>query len=247
MALTRDVLIVEDIHKVYDDGTYAVRGVSFRVREGEIYGLIGPNGAGKTTTLRIITGLIKPTRGRVLIDGYDVHRELYKARRLISYLPEDADVYERLTGLEHIRFYAKLYGVENIDETIDYAVKLCGLSIEKLNEKAGRYSKGMKRRLLLALTLMRKPRLTLLDEPTSGLDVQAAVRVRDMIKKYVRESGSSVVISSHNMLEVMYLCDRVGIIYNGSIIVEDTPENILAKYNASNLEEAFIKIVEGSD
>jgi ABC-2 type transport system ATP-binding protein len=237
-------LIVSDLHKIYEDGTHAVKGISFNVREGEVYGLIGPNGAGKTTTLRMIAGLIKPTRGEIHVDGIDVVRETFKARKLIGYLPEEADVYTRLTGLEHIEFYAKLYGVKDLEETIRYGVELSGLPMEKLRERAGGYSKGMKRRLLLAIVLMRRPRLALLDEPTSGLDVYASVRVREMIKKYVRETGSSIVLSSHNMLEVEYLCDRIGIIYSGRIIVEDTPSNIMERYGVSNLEEAFIKIVE---
>ncbi len=244
LVLARETLIVNDLHKMYEDGTYAVRGVSFRVREGEVYGLIGPNGAGKTTTLRMITGLIKPTRGEIFVDGINVVKKPFEARRLIGYLPEEADVYIRLTGYEHLEFYAKLYGVEDIEKTVEYGAKLSGLPEEKLRERAGGYSKGMKRRLLLAIVLMRRPKLALLDEPTSGLDVYASVRVREIIKKYVRETGSSIVLSSHNMLEVEYLCDRVGIIYSGKIIIEDTPENIMEKYGVENLEEAFIKIVE---
>ncbi len=244
LVLARETLIVNDLHKIYEDGTYAVRGVSFRVREGEVYGLIGPNGAGKTTTLRMITGLIKPTRGEIFVDGINVVKKPFEARRLIGYLPEEADVYIRLTGYEHLEFYAKLYGVEDIEKTVEYGAKLSGLPEEKLRERAGGYSKGMKRRLLLAIVLMRRPKLALLDEPTSGLDVYASVRVREIIKKYVRETGSSIVLSSHNMLEVEYLCDRVGIIYSGKIIIEDTPENIMEKYGVENLEEAFIKIVE---
>ena len=239
-----EVLVVNDLHKIYEDGTYAVKGVSFRVREGEIYGLIGPNGAGKTTTLRMITGLVKPTRGQVLVNGVDVVKKTFEARKYIGYLPEEADVYTRLTGYEHLEFYAKLYGVENVRETVEYGARLSGLPLEKLRERAGGYSKGMKRRLLLAIVLMRKPKLALLDEPTSGLDVYASVRVREVIKKYVKETGSSVVLSSHNMLEVEYLCDRVGIIYSGKIIVEDKPSAIMEKYGVENLEEAFIRIVE---
>jgi len=240
-----DTLVVKNLHKIYDSGTHAVRGISFSVREGEIYGLIGPNGAGKTTTLRIVAGLIKPTSGSVLVNGVVVVGEPYKARKFIGYLPEEADVYARLTGLEHLEFYAKLYGLENVKEAVEYGIALTGLPIEKLREKAGEYSKGMKRRLLLAIVLMRKPRLALLDEPTSGLDAYAAVRVREVIREYVKETGASIVLSSHNMLEVEYLCDRVGIMYNGVIVAEGEPEELLEAYSASNLEEVFVKIVRG--
>ncbi len=237
------LLKVKDLHKIYDDGTHAVKGISFNVYEGEIYGLIGPNGAGKTTTLRMIAGLIKPSSGSIVLDNIDVVKEPEKARKYIGYLPEEAEVYGRLTGIEHIRFYAKLYGATDLEETVKYGVELSGLG-KKIYERTSGYSKGMKRRLLLAIVLMRRPRLALLDEPTSGLDVYASVKVREVIKKYVRETGSSVILSSHNMLEVEYLCDRVGMIYGGKIFVEDAPSNIKEKYNVSNLEEAFVKAVE---
>lgn len=235
------VLEVRDVHKVYDKGVYAVKGVSFSVRSGEIYGLIGPNGAGKTTTLRIIAGLIKPTKGEVLVNGVNVHKEPVRAKQYISYLPEEAEVYPRLTGLEHIVFYAKLYGLG--ESEVRYAAELSGLG-DWLNERAGEYSKGMKRRLLLSIALMRKPKLVLLDEPTDGLDTYASVKVRNMIKKFVSESGCAMVISSHNMLEVEYLADRIGLIHNGRIIMEDSPRRIIEELKVSNLEEAFIAKIE---
>ncbi len=237
------IVIVEDLHKIYDDGTHAVRGISFRVRQGEIFGLIGPNGAGKSTTLRMLAGLLKPSRGRVFIGGINVHEKPVEARQLIGYLPEEAEVYSRLTGYEHLRFYAMLYGVEDLEETIRYGALLSGLG-EKLKIRAGNYSKGMKRRLLLAVALMRKPKLAILDEPTSGLDVYASVNVRKLIKRYVNETKSSVILSSHNMLEVECLCDRIAFIAKGKIIVEGTPSEIKERYGVSNLEEAFIKAVE---
>lgn len=238
------VLEVIDIHKVYDNGVCALKGVSFEVKKGEIYGLIGPNGSGKTTTLRIIAGLIKPTKGSVHILDQDVVKKPSIAKQYVGYLPEEAEVYQRLTGLEHIEFYAKLYGLDS--DSVEYGVKLSGLG-DRLYDEAGTYSKGMKRRLLLAITLMRKPLIAILDEPTSGLDVQASLKVRNIIKSYVKESSSSVVISSHNMLEIEYLADRVGLIYKGRIVFEDTPTHIIGKTDSSNLEEAFVKIVEGSE
>lgn len=237
------VLEVHDVHKIYRNGVHALRGVSFVVKKGEIYGLIGPNGSGKTTTLRIIAGLVKPTRGFVRVVGVDVVKDPDAVKKYIGYLPEEADVYQRLTGLEHIEFYAKLYGLGS--EAVEYGVKLSGLG-DRIYDEAGTYSKGMKRRLLLAITLMRRPTLAILDEPTSGLDVQASLKVRDIIKQYVRESSSSVIISSHNMLEVEYLADRIGLIYRGRLVFEDTPFSVIKKTNSSNLEEAFVKIVEGS-
>ncbi|ADV65057.1 ABC transporter ATP-binding protein [Desulfurococcus mucosus] len=232
---------VVDVHKVYDDETYAVRGVSFTVRPGEIYGLIGPNGAGKTTLLRIIAGIVKPTRGTVKVYGRDPYREFEETRRLIGYLPEEANTYQRLTGLEHLLFYARLYGGD-VESMVEYGARITGLG-DRLHDEAGTYSHGMKRRLLLGAVLMRKPMLAILDEPTSGLDVHASVSVRRTIRQYVAETGSTVILSSHNMLEIEYLCDRVGLISKGRIVAEGEPRRLVEEFNASNLEEVFTMLV----
>ncbi len=239
-----DAYVVEatGLVKKYGEKT-AVHGISIRVRRGEIYGLIGPNGAGKSTTLRMLSTLMKPTRGEIRINDIDAVKHPVEARRYIGYLPEDADVYARLTGYEHLRFYAMLRGQNDLEERIRYGAELSGLG-EKLREKASGYSKGMRRRLLLAAVLMNKPLLAILDEPTSGLDVYASVRVRKMIKEYVSETGSAVILSSHNMLEVEYLCSRVAFINRGRIIAEGTPRELVEKYGGENLEEAFVRAVE---
>ena len=239
-------MLVEDLWKKFDK-VIAIRGVSFKVYEGEIFGLIGPNGAGKTTTLRIIATLLKPTKGRVIVYGYDVEREPDRVRRLIGYLPEEAGVYDRLSGWENLLFYAKIYA-ENEDEAkriAMYGAKLSGLS-DRLRDGAETYSKGMKRRLLLARTLMVKPKLAILDEPTSGLDVYAAVEVRRLIKKYIAETNSTIILSSHNMLEVEYLCDRVAFIDNGRIIALGKPRELNERFGGENLEEAFVNAVKGA-
>ncbi len=236
------LLMVENIVKKYNR-KIAVNGVSFSVREGEVFGLIGPNGAGKTTTLRIISSLVKPDEGSVFIKGINVHKEPVKAREMISYLPEEAEVYPRLTGYEHIKLYTWLKLGHVDEETIRRGVEFSGLG-NRLYDKAGDYSKGMKRRLLLAITLMTMPKLAILDEPTSGLDVYAAVNVRKIIRRFVEESGSSVILSSHNMLEVEYLCDRIAFINKGRIIAIGTPDEIKSRFGGSNLEEAFINAVE---
>ena len=247
--MNNTIVIVEDLHKIYDNKVHAVRGISFKVRKGEIFGLIGPNGAGKSTTLRMIVGLIRPTRGRIRVMGIDVVKHPVEIKKYIGYLPEEADVYERLTGLEHLRFYAMLRGLTSseLEKTIEYGIKLSGLEQSALKRRASESSKGMKRRLLLASVLMTRPKLAILDEPTSGLDVYASVNVRKMIKKYVEETGASIILSSHNMLEVEYLCDRVAFIAHGKIIVEAEPDRIKQMYDAVNLEEAFVKAVKEAD
>ncbi len=239
-----NVVEVEDLVKIYPGNIKAVDGLSFTVREGEIYGLIGPNGAGKTTTLRIIATLLKPTSGRVEVAGYDVVKNSDEVRRNISYLPEEAGAYRNLTGVEYLRFMAELYAKskEEAERMVKEAIEISGLG-DKIYDKTSVYSKGMKRRLLLARTLMVKPKLAVLDEPTSGLDVVHALHVRNIILKYAKEYKVTVLLSSHNMLEVEYLCDRVGIIYKGRLYTEGKPSELIEEYKASNLEEVFAKVV----
>ena len=239
-----NVVEVEDLVKIYPGNIKAVNGLSFTVREGEIYGLIGPNGAGKTTTLRIIATLLKPTSGRVEVAGYDVVKNPDEVRRNISYLPEEAGAYRNLTGIEYLRFMAELYAKskEEAERMVKEAIEISGLG-DKIYDKTSVYSKGMKRRLLLARTLMVKPKLAILDEPTSGLDVVHALHVRNIILKYAKEYKVTILLSSHNMLEVEYLCDRVGIIYKGRLYTEGKPSELIEEYKASNLEEVFAKVV----
>lgn len=241
-----EAVAVEHLVKVFRD-IKALNGISFHVEEGEIFGLIGPNGAGKTTTLRIIATVLLPTSGRVEVFGHDVVKEAEEVRRLISYLPEDAGAYKNLTGREYIEFIANLYTSDKgiVKEMVDLAEEICGLG-DRLSDKIKTYSKGMKRRLLLAKTFMVKPRLAIVDEPTSGLDVIHAVYVRRLIKEFARKHRITILLSSHNMLEVEYLCDRVALINKGSIIEEGKPEELKEKYSATNLEEVFIKAVRGS-
>jgi ABC-2 type transport system ATP-binding protein len=222
----------------------ALDGVSFNIKPGEIFGLIGPNGAGKTTTLRIICTLIKPTTGTINIFGQDATRQPEKTRQILSYLPEESGVYPNLTGLEYLQFMAKLQSTPNtnLKATVEEAAEICGLG-DRLKDKAKTYSKGMKRRLLVARALMTRPRLAVLDEPASGLDVLYAYHIREIVKRYVKEHGVTVLLSSHNMLEVEYLCDRVALVHKGKLVVEGEPKVLKATYKSENLEEVFAKVV----
>ncbi|OYT57134.1 MAG: multidrug ABC transporter ATP-binding protein [Desulfurococcales archaeon ex4484_217_2] len=206
---------------------------------------MGPNGSGKTTTLRILATILKPSYGDVRVFGLNVVKEASKVRELISYLPEEADLYRRLTGYENLMFFARMYSSvkKEVEEMVEFGIKLSELG-NRIHDRAETYSKGMRRRLALARTLMVKPRLAILDEPTAGLDVYASVKVRNAIKMFVKETGSTVLLSSHNMLEVEYLCDRVAFICKGRILDEGNPNALKKKYNAKNLEEAFIRVVQ---
>jgi ABC-2 type transport system ATP-binding protein len=221
----------------------ALDGLSFSAEEGKTFGLIGPNGAGKTTTLRILSTLILPTTGSAKVFGHDVVHEASEVRKIISYLPEEAGAYKNLSGYEYLQFMGR-FGSDNksdLNTMVEDAGEISGLG-ERLRDRTKTYSKGMKRRLLVARALMTKPKLAILDEPTSGLDVLHSFHVRNIIKEYVEKQGVTVLLSSHNMLEVEYLCDQVALINKGKIVAEGTPTELKAKYKASNLEEVFAEV-----
>jgi ABC-2 type transport system ATP-binding protein len=233
----------KDLVKIFGS-VRALDGLSFKIEKGEIFGLIGLNGAGKTTTLRITSTLLLPTSGTITVFGRDVVEEASEVRSLISYLPEEAGAYKNLSGDEYLRFMASFRAKEKnqVRELVDAASEISGLG-ERLKDRVKGYSKGMKRRLLVARALMTKPKLAVLDEPTSGLDVLHSVHVRGIIQRYVKEYGVTVLLSSHNMLEVEFLCERVALINKGRIVATGSPTELKTKYNAVNLEDVFGEVV----
>jgi len=223
---------VEALEKDYGK-VKALKGISFEIKEGEIFGLIGPNGAGKSTTLKILATLLTPTGGRAEVFGHDVVKDGDEVRKLISYLPEEAGAYKNLKGIEYLQFMAKLYAKtgKSYEEMLEVGVKLSGLE-SRLNDKVSTYSKGMTRKLLLARALMVEPKLAILDEPASGLDIINAYSIRQTIKQFAKEKGITFLVSSHNMLEVEFLCDRVALINEGVIVETGTPKELKEKYEA---------------
>ena len=237
----QDILTVSDLRKTYG-GHEAVKGISFSIREGEVFGLIGPNGAGKTTTLRMICTLLAPTSGSISVGGHDTVTDGAEVRKIISYLPEDAGAYKDLTGRQYIRFTAGFFADgEEFEAMCQRAIEMADLG-DRIDSKVSTYSKGMMRRLLIARAVMPRPRLAVMDEITSGLDVMNAYRTRMQVRALVNENVT-VLISSHNMFEVESLCDRVALINKGEIILVGTPAEIIAQTGSRNLEEAFIKTV----
>ncbi|MFB6200622.1 MAG: ABC transporter ATP-binding protein [Halorhabdus sp.] len=230
---------VSDLQKRYGD-VQALSGVSFAVDPGEIYGLVGPNGAGKTTTLRTLSTLLTVGDGSVSVFGADVETEPNEVRKRIRYLPEDAGSYENLTGRQYLEFVADFYG-DDPDELVERGVEIADLG-DRIESKTSEYSKGMTRKLLLASTIMTEPDLAILDEPTSGLDVENARAIREIVKEFPG-SDRGVLLSSHNMLEVEYLCDRIGLLNEGEIVAEGPPGELVAEYGVENLEEAFLEAV----
>lgn len=235
-------LEVKNLNKNYKQ-VQALKNVNFEIDKGEIFALVGPNGAGKSTALKIVATILSPSEGDVKIYGYDIKKQAKNVREIISYLPEEAGAYKNLSGMNYLKFMASIFTNDKIKqkEFLDYAIKITGLG-KRLKDKAKTFSKGMIRKLLLARTVMSKPKLAILDEPTSGLDVINAFEIRKIIKGLAKE-GMSVLLSSHNMLEIEFLSDRIGIIHKGEILAIGTPTELKEKYSADNLEEVFVKII----
>jgi len=232
-------LVVKGLSKSYGDHV-AVSDVSFHVKEGEIFGLIGPNGAGKTTTLRIVSTLLKMTSGEIAVCGKDMRTEADGIRKCISYLPEDAGAYKDLTGRAYLNFMAAFFtNGEEKEKMVNKGIDISGLE-DRIDSKISTYSKGMMRRLLIARAIMPDPKLAILDEITSGLDVVNAYEIKDIVKE-IAKSGVSVLLSSHNMFEVDQLCDRMGMIDGGKLIMEGAPSDLKKEYDVSTVEELFIK------
>lgn len=239
---TEPVLSVQGVSKRYGK-LEAVKGVDFDVAPGEIFALIGPNGAGKTTILRIVGTILRASEGLVTVEHIDTNTHPEEVRERISYLPEEAGAYKSISGEAYLRFFARLYYSDAAEQqaAVGRGREICGLG-ERLKDKAGSYSKGMTRKLLLARALMCEPKLAILDEPTSGLDVLNAIEVRDAIKHRAAQ-GTAVLLSSHNMLEIEYLSDRVALLHEGRIRETGTPMELRERYSASNLEDVFAEVV----
>ncbi len=241
--MSMDALELKDVRKSYGERE-AVHGITLSVKEGEIFGLIGHNGAGKTTTLRMISTLLGITSGSISVFGHDVATEPEEIRKIISYLPEDAGAYKDLTGRTYLKFMASFFTTGAAkDAMVAKGIELADLG-ERIDSKVDTYSKGMMRRLLIARAIMPNPRLAIMDEVTSGLDVINAYEIREVIRS-IASTGVTVIMSSHNMFEVDMLCDRVGLIDQGNLILLGTPEELKERFGVDTLEEVFVKAVKG--
>ncbi|MDI3502435.1 MAG: type transport system ATP-binding protein [Archaeoglobi archaeon] len=237
---------VENLRKRFN-GVDALRGISFRVKKGKIFGFLGPNGAGKTTTVRILTGIIKPDAGRAVVNGYDVEEETLKVKESIGVLPEVSNAYPDLTAWQNLMLIASLYGMrkEEAEERGERLLREFGI-YERRDSKVKGFSKGMRQRLMLCMALINDPEIIFLDEPTSGLDVQSARMMRERILELAEER--TVFLTSHNMEEVNMLCDEIAIIRRGEIIEIDTPERIKQKVGGNiAIEVSFNRDVNLKD
>jgi ABC-2 type transport system ATP-binding protein len=224
--MTETVLRIRELEKRYG-ATAALKGVSFEVREGEMFGLLGPNGAGKTTLLSILSCLLEPSAGEVHAFGQTVSPNNLGLRRLIGIVPQELAIYGELTARENLRFFGELYGLygEKLRKRVEEVLEFVALA-DRADQRAGTFSGGMKRRLNLGAALVHSPRLLLLDEPTTGVDPQSRNHIFEEVKS-LNARGLTVVYTSHYMEEVEALCTRVGIIDHGRLIACDTLPDLL--------------------
>jgi ABC-2 type transport system ATP-binding protein len=230
---------VSNLTKYYGD-LLVVDHTDFEVYQGEVFGFLGPNGAGKTTTQRMLTTLLEPTGGRILIDGHDLARDAYPAKRQMGLVPEESNVYTELSAWDNLMFTARLYRVPK-EERASRARRLLeqfGLG-EKRDVKAEDFSKGMRRRLSIAMALIHEPALLFLDEPASGLDAQSARLIKELIRQ-VNAEGTTVFLTTHQIEDANQLCNRVAIINHGQIAAIDTPERLKAAFRRAQSVEVAL-------
>ncbi len=250
------MITIKDLRKTYD-GFEALKGVSFSIREGEFYGLLGPNGAGKTTTISIMSSILKPDSGEVLLNGKNIYTHSDESKRIMGVVPQEIALYNELTAYENLTFWGGLYAVtpSELKARIDEVLKLFGL-YERRNDKVTAYSGGMKRRINIAAALLHRPRILFMDEPTVGIDPQSRNLIFEVIEKLHNE-GMTIVYTTHYMEEAERFCDRIGIIDNGQIIAEGTLDELKKNSHAretvvvnfNNLNDALLQKIHsfGSD
>lgn len=236
------MLQLVDLSKNYDGKKLAVDQVNLTVNEGEIFGFIGPNGAGKTTTIKMVTGMLLPTTGKVQIDKIDVCKQPVQAKRRFTFVPDHPEIFDAISGFDYLNFIGDIYQVpkdvrkERIEQyTVPFGI------FDDLGKSVGSFSHGMKQKLLISGALLPQPKLFILDEPLVGLDPRSARMLKDIMREHCSQGGT-VFFSSHVLEVVENLCDRIAIIKDGSLIAVGTVEEIKAQ--AGSLEEIFLEMTE---
>jgi fluoroquinolone transport system ATP-binding protein len=224
-------------HSYNKDDIYAVNDISFEIEKGEIFGFLGPSGAGKSTTQNILVGLLQLQQGQVEVAGYDVKHIKDKMFNKIGMSFEQSNVYSKMSGLENLEFYRKLFDVKTRDPK--ELIKLVGLE-GKEHVKAGKYSKGMKHRLTFARSMINNPEMWFLDEPTTGLDPSIAAGIKDIIRQE-NDKGATVFLTTHNMYIADELCDRVAFVVDGKIRLIDSPKSLKLKYGEKLVDVEYIQ------
>ena len=234
---------IKNLYKNYK-GFEAVKNLNFEIKKGSITGLLGPNGCGKTTTLGMILGLIRPTKGEVLINNKDIEIEKNRINVLekMNFISPYVELPKKLSVKENLIVYGKMYEVKNLQNRINTLCNDLNLK-EFLNKKTGELSSGQKNRVSLAKSLINNPEILLLDEPTASLDPDTGDYVRSYIENYAKKNNTTILLASHNMSEVERLCENIMMMKQGKIIDEGTCEELISKHGRLNLEETFLKLV----
>jgi ABC-2 type transport system ATP-binding protein len=241
--------LIETFNLVKRFGTKtAVDDISFSVNAGEIFGFLGPNGAGKTTTIKMIVGLLQPSAGSVRVSGYDIQAQSLQAKAASGYVPDEPNLYAKLTGRELLRFVGDLYGVERgqVERRIDELLRLFDLS-QAADDTIDSYSHGMQQKTAIATALVHDPKVLVLDEPTVGLDPKSARLIKDILRQ-MAERGSAIFLSTHILEIAERMCDRIGIIYQGRLIAMGTMDELRHHGQAeSSLEDIFLGLTGGAE
>ena len=219
----------------------AVNNINFKINENEIIGLLGPNGCGKTTTIGMILGLLKPTNGKVLINGIDINKNKISLLHKMNFISPYIELPKKLTVRQNLIVYGKLYNIKNLNEQINYLSNKLRLK-DLLDKVTGELSSGQKNRISLAKALINDPEVLLLDEPTASLDPETGDFVRTFLENYKKEKKISILLASHNMDEVKRLCKSVLMMKEGSIVDSGAPDYLIKKHGRKNLEEVFLEI-----
>ena len=220
----------------------ALDHLNLKVGDGCVYGFLGPNGAGKTTAIRLLTGALRPTDGEIRVNGISVTEKPIDAKRMIGFVPDSQEMYERLTGVEYLNFMADIFGVSEADrrERADKYLARFDMA-EAARDRIGSYSRGMKQKIAAIGALIHEPPVWVLDEPMVGLDPRAAFLLKEEMRERAN-AGATVFFSTHVLEVAEKLCDRVGIIHKGKLIMEGTPEELLGKTGDASLEEVFLEM-----
>ena len=233
-------LEIINLGKNYKDKK-AVKDISFKVNQNEIIGILGPNGCGKTTTIGMILGLLKPSYGKVLINGIEIENKRVELLNQINFISPYIELPKKLTVKQNLNVYGRLYDVKELEKKIEDLTEKLRLS-EILHKITGELSSGQKNRVSLAKSIINDPSVLLLDEPTASLDPETGDYVRSFLEKYQREKKASIVLASHNMSEVERLCSSVLMMKKGMIIDQGTPKGLIKKHGRKNMEEVFLKV-----
>ena len=233
-------LEVIGLSKIYNNKD-AVKDISFKVNKNEIIGILGPNGCGKTTTIGMILGLLKPSNGKVLINGIEIEKKRVDLLNHLNFISPYIELPKKLTVKQNLEVYGRLYDVKNLKKKIEMLIEKLRLS-EIINKLTGELSSGQKNRVSLAKSIINNPAVLLLDEPTASLDPETGDFVRSFLESYQKENKASILLASHNMSEVERLCSSVLMMNKGSIVDSGKPEQLIKKHGRKNMEEVFLKI-----